>query len=99
MNALGCRWKACEKYPGSRIQRAQNLHRMLGTNPRDPDKRPGLIFFDTCVNAIRTIPALPRDPNNIEDVDTDAEDHAYDAVTYGLAYQRTGLRRVAPKGV
>ena len=29
------------------------------------------------------MPLLPLDKNNPEDVDTDAEDHAYDALRYG----------------
>jgi hypothetical protein len=45
---------------------------------------PKLRFHVDCANCIRTIPALPIDPKNTEDVDTDAEDHAYDAVTYAL---------------
>lgn len=45
---------------------------------------PMLRFHPDCRNCIRTIPALPIDPKNTEDVDTDAEDHAYDAATYAL---------------
>lgn len=85
---LGIKFTAVEKWPGSRVHRAQQLHNVLADNPLDPAKRPGLIFFSTCKNAIKTIPALPRDKNNPEDVDTDAEDHAYDGVTYGLQYKK-----------
>jgi len=49
-----------------------------------PDGEPGLVVFSTCANLIRTLPALPYDKVNVEDVDTDAEDHAYDALKYGL---------------
>lgn len=49
-----------------------------------PDGRPGLIFFSVCTDCIRTIPALPYSMRNPEDVDSDAEDHAYDAMSYGL---------------
>jgi hypothetical protein len=45
--------------------------------------RPMLYFFNTCVHAIRTIPALQHDPDKPEDLDTEAEDHAADAVRYG----------------
>lgn len=48
------------------------------------DGLPGLRVFSTCTNFIRTFPALPYDKLNVEDVDTDAEDHAYDALRYGL---------------
>lgn len=40
--------------------------------------------FDTCVHLIRTLPALQHDLDNMEDCDTDGEDHAPDALRYGL---------------
>jgi hypothetical protein len=49
-----------------------------------PDDRPRLLIYDTCVNLIRTLPNLPRDKINPEDVDTKSEDHAYDALRYLL---------------
>ncbi len=48
----------------------------------DGDGRPMLYFFDTCVHAIRTIPALQHDQNKPEDLDSDMEDHAADEVRY-----------------
>lgn len=42
------------------------------------------VLEGTCPNFMSTMPNLPRDPHNIEDVDTDAEDHAYDAFRYGI---------------
>ena len=84
----GIRFVPVEKWPGSRVHRAQNLHKMLAKNDDDENGRPGIIFFTTCKHAIKTIPTIPRDPNNIEDVDTDSEDHAYDGVTYGLQYKK-----------
>lgn len=46
------------------------------------DGLPRLLIYSTCRNLIRTLPALPRDPKRPEDVDTKAEDHAYDALRY-----------------
>lgn len=43
---------------------------------------PMLYFLETCVDSIRTIPALPHDEHNSEDVDTEAEDHAGDETRY-----------------
>jgi phage terminase large subunit len=43
-----------------------------------------LRVFENCRNLIRTLPALPLDERDIEDVDTDAEDHAYDTLRYGV---------------
>jgi hypothetical protein len=48
------------------------------------DGMPMLQVFDTCRNLIRTLPALPHSSTNPEDVDSKAEDHAYDALRYGL---------------
>lgn len=43
---------------------------------------PGLYFMQNCVASHTTIPILPRDPIKLDDVDTSAEDHAYDNVRY-----------------
>lgn len=49
-----------------------------------PDGKPGLQVFSTCPNLIRTLPLLVYDPVRVEDIDTEGEDHAYDALRYGL---------------
>lgn len=104
MNALGCRWTPCEKGPESRKHRAQNLHRLLAPNMKEPVKegvgrRPGIVFFDTCVQAIESIPTLQRDPKNIEVVADSPLDHSYDAVTYGLQYKQGGFKAVKVTGI
>ncbi|MCH7748247.1 MAG: hypothetical protein IH939_09130 [Acidobacteria bacterium] len=65
----------------SRVSRAQMMRQKLYFNKGE---QPKIKFFDTCVNAIRTIPALVHDRNKPEDVDTRGEDHSYDAITYLL---------------
>lgn len=94
MNALGLKLIPCEKGPGSRVHRVQNLHRLLAPNKKDPKGRPGIIFFDRCKVCVRTIPTLPRDDKDPEDVNTEAEDHAFDAVTYGLQWLGGGFKRI-----
>ena len=44
--------------------------------------KPGVKIFSSCVHLIRTIPTLCYSPKKPEDVDTDAEDHAYDCARY-----------------
>jgi hypothetical protein len=44
----------------------------------DGEGRPMIACFDTCLDSIRTIPMLQHDPDRVEDLDTDAEDHAAD---------------------
>lgn len=41
-----------------------------------------IYIFSTCRNLIKEIGALPRDPRNSEDADSDAPDHACDALRY-----------------
>jgi hypothetical protein len=44
-----------------------------------------LIFFtEDCEHTIRTLPYLQHDEKNVEDLDTDAEDHAADETRYGV---------------
>jgi hypothetical protein len=59
-----------------------------------PDGKPGLMFFSNCKNVNRTMAALPyARTGSTEDVDTDAEDHAYDAVRYGLTRTDTAPKK------
>ena len=51
----------------------------------DDEGRAMLFFFDTCVDTIRTLPALQHDEMRPEDVDTDGEDHAGDETRYACA--------------
>lgn len=48
------------------------------------DGRPGLVIFETCSNLIRTLPLLTYDAHNCEDVSDACEDHAPEALRYGL---------------
>jgi hypothetical protein len=51
--------------------------RMLGNG-----ERPMIYTFSTCKDSIRTIPILPHDQSRVEDIDTNAEDHAADEWRY-----------------
>lgn len=42
---------------------------------------PNLLIHESCKYLIRTLPALPLKENDNEDIDTDSDDHGYDAVT------------------
>lgn len=59
----------------------------------DEDGRPMLVFFETCVHAIRTIPALQHDEDRPEDLNTHMEDHPADEVRYACM-SRPWLRKV-----
>ena len=75
---------------GVRLTKANNdridgLRKVMRLLEDLPDGRPGLLIYEDCKNLIRTLPALPHDKRRVEDVDTDAEDHAYDALRYALS--------------
>ena len=78
----GCRWRPSDRTPKSRINGKLEIHKRFKFTD-DKGKEPGLRFFSTCRNLIRTLPLLPLDDNNIEDINTHTEDHAYDALRYG----------------
>ena len=67
--------------------------RLVGTGGR-----PMLFFFETCLASIRTIGVLQHDPMKAEDLDTNSEDHAVDAVRYGCM-ARPWLRSPRPPEV
>jgi Terminase large subunit, T4likevirus-type, N-terminal len=48
----------------------------------DEDSLPMIVTFSTCIDSIRTIPALQHDTLKPEDLDSDMEDHAGDEWRY-----------------
>lgn len=80
------------KGAGSRITRVRRTRTYLADAPACAHHRalgwtacPLMHVFPACENLIRTLPALPyAKTGNPEDVDTTAEDHAYDAMSYFL---------------
>lgn len=77
----GCKWRPSDRSPRSRVAGKLEIHKRL--RPDEGTGYPSLFILDNCVNLVRTLPMLPTDKNNPEDVDTHAEDHAYDALRYG----------------
>lgn len=85
MRLNGCVWRPSDRSGGSRHSGKAELHRRLRII-QDENGVPTakLKIFKNCRNLIRTLPALPLDKNDMEDIDTTAEDHCYDALRYGL---------------
>jgi hypothetical protein len=54
----------------------------------------GLIVFNTCRNLIRTLPAMIYSRTNPEDIDDTCEQHAVDALRYGLTRRKIEFRLV-----
>ena len=76
MNRLNLRFMASNR---DRLAGKIEMHKRLGDNDLD---EPRLRIFNNCKHLIRTLPTLPLSKTNPEDVDTKAEDHAYDALRY-----------------
>ena len=68
-----------EKGDNARIDGKMQLHHRLAFNE---DGVPMLYIFSTCKHFIRTLPTLVYDEANVEDVDSDGEDHIYDECRY-----------------
>ena len=82
MIQAGCRWRPSDRTSKSRISGKLEIHKRLKISD-DKKKEPGIRIFSNCRNLIRTLPLLPLDDNNPEDINTHVEDHAYDALRYG----------------
>jgi hypothetical protein len=99
MKKHGVHWVEADKSPGSRVAGAERIRQYLkaclpvkGDGGLElPMESPGLFVFENCTQFIRTVPVLPRDEDNPDDVDTEAEDHCWDALRYRiLAKARPG---------
>lgn len=68
-----------EKGEHARIDGKMQIHHRLAF---DEYGRPMLYVFNTCRHFIRTVPNLVYDDKNVEDINTDGEDHIYDELRY-----------------
>jgi len=76
----------------NRIQGKMEIHRRLADDPRTEEPR--LRVFSNCSNTVKQLAAIPLSKTNSEDVDTKAEDHAYDALRYMLMTRMTGYAAI-----
>jgi hypothetical protein len=91
MAKKGVTWRKSNKKPGSRKQGWQRMRTML----QNAHKRPGLareaegfFVFDRCDQWKRTVPVLPRSHKDLDDVNTDAEDHIGDENRYRIMFKK-----------
>lgn len=89
--AAGVHIRPAEKGPGSRVVGKARVHSYLGDGPACPIHRqagwetcPRLHLLEGVSPLDVNLPALPTDPHRVEDVDTRADDHDYDALRYLL---------------
>lgn len=76
----------------------QRVHEALApcTHNNHPP-RPWLTLHARCKYLIRTLPLMVQDPDDAEDLDSDSDDHACDALRYLLmgGLRASGLRRLS----
>lgn len=88
MEGQGVRWEKANKKPGSRKNGATLFCDMLlesveaVSTESGVSENPAFYVFDNCRGWMSRIPVLPRDKKDTDDVDTDAEDHDWDATRY-----------------
>ena len=76
LQQLGHKLRRADK---NRIQGKIQIHEYLRVRNNG---RPQLQIFNTCPNLIRELQSIPLSKTKPEDVDTNASDHAYDALRY-----------------
>lgn len=71
---------------GARHQRVAIMQWVLGSDENEPEsiKAPRFQILSRCTDMVRTLPLLVYDENDIEDIDTDGEDHLFDAASLAL---------------
>jgi hypothetical protein len=107
----GVEWTRSDKSPGSRkagwektrkyLKQALKPSVLNRKNERVivPRENPGMFVFDNCKMFIDLFPVLPRDEEDMDDVDTESEDHIGDEVRYKILSIGLGARGGRTKGL
>lgn len=85
----GVYFDPADKRSGTRKQGWEQVRKMMSAVlPVDSDgkpiprEEPGLFVTSECSQFIRTVPTIPRDDDDLDDVNTESEDHVADEVRY-----------------
>ena len=82
-----------ERGDHARIDGKMQVHHRLAF---DEEGIPMLYVFNTCKHFIRTVPNLVYDEKNVEDINTEGEDHIYDELRYVCMKNPIAPRRNKP---
>lgn len=84
----GHNFRKADKVSGSRVNGWTELRKMMkACEPMTQGQimeDPGFFVFSTCKDFIRTVPVLQRDERNMDDINTDQEDHIADETRYRI---------------
>ncbi len=92
MASKSCHWYAVDKGPGSRLNGARMFRERFKADNQTPMTQPGFFIWVNCVQLRRCLPDLPRDPLDADDVNTESEDHNYDAGRYRIQWKPTVIK-------
>ena len=96
MGRSGCRW---ERANNTRKSGWERMRRMLKASLDENMEDAGMFVFDSCRHFIRTVPSLPRDNRDLDDADTNAEDHAADACRYRIMKTSSSISHTRLQGL
>lgn len=79
----GVPWELATK---TRRSNAMRISARLRDHDAGGNRKPGLVFFENCTMAIRTLPSIQSEPGDPETPQDGGEDHWWDSVGYGVSY-------------
>jgi len=85
----GVMWSRASKGSGSRLRNAELLNDRLDDHDSGTTT-PGIVFFNTCQEAIKLIPAVATSEKNSEEPADGNDDHPLDSIFYGCGYASHG---------
>lgn len=86
MAHVGVTWVAAIKKAGSRRRAALRLITRLKDHG-DGTGLPGIVWFETCRQCVKTIPGIEADPHDPEEPLKQPDDHWHDATLYAVSYR------------
>jgi hypothetical protein len=94
-SSAGIQWVPCTKGPGSRVHGWAHVNEMLAaaTPVNSVREHPGFFVTTRNVKFLELFPSTVRDQKNMDDVDSDTEDHLQDEVRYRLFSGRKTAKR------
>ena len=83
----GVYWTKADKR--SRLRNSELLSGRLKDHA-DGTMTPGVVFFDTCPEILKLMPAIQTSDKNSEEPADGNDDHPFDSVLYSMAYCSNG---------